>query len=240
MAATYTLSSTTLPVAITADATHIKVASVANIVKGQWLVSQFEAMQVERVDGAETPYPKVLVTRGVGGSFATAQPANTTVYIGTGDQFYQKDPIGAPAAPPLVLPYINTSVADGGVSLWTTNAAGTAWITQAGFGGGNVLGPASSTDTAVPVFDGTTGTLLKNTGVKVDSSNNVTGMAQASLTTLAISGVAFASLPAAPVAGMVAYVTDSNTVTWGATIAGSSTNKVLAFYNGTNWTVAGK
>lgn len=52
-------------------------------------------------------------------------------------------------------------------------------------------------------------------------------------------GVAFASLPASPVAGMTAYVTDSNTTTWGATIAGGSTNKVLAFYNGTNWTVSG-
>ncbi len=52
-------------------------------------------------------------------------------------------------------------------------------------------------------------------------------------------GVAFASLPTG-VAGMVAYVTDSNTNTWGATIAGGGANKVLAFYNGTNWTVAGK
>lgn len=53
-----------------------------------------------------------------------------------------------------------------------------------------------------------------------------------------LGAVAFASLPTG-VAGMYAYVTDSNTTTWGATIAGSSTNKVLAFYNGTNWTVAG-
>lgn len=52
-------------------------------------------------------------------------------------------------------------------------------------------------------------------------------------------GVAFASLPTG-VAGMVQYVSDSNTVTWGATIAGGGANKVLAFFNGTNWTVAGK
>lgn len=50
----------------------------------------------------------------------------------------------------------------------------------------------------------------------------------------------FAGLPASPVAGMMAYVTDSNTVTWGATVAGSSTNKVQVWYNGTNWTVVGK
>jgi hypothetical protein len=53
-------------------------------------------------------------------------------------------------------------------------------------------------------------------------------------------GVPFASLPAAPVAGMTAYVTDSTTAVWGAVIAGLGGNKVLAFYNGTNWTVAGK
>jgi hypothetical protein len=56
--------------------------------------------------------------------------------------------------------------------------------------------------------------------------------------TFASSGVAFASLPTG-VAGMFEYVTDSNTATWGATIAGGGANKVLAFYNGTNWTVAG-
>lgn len=53
-------------------------------------------------------------------------------------------------------------------------------------------------------------------------------------------GVAFASLPVAPAAGTLAYVTDSNTVVWGDTIAGGDTNKVLAWFNGTNWTVAGK
>ena len=50
----------------------------------------------------------------------------------------------------------------------------------------------------------------------------------------------FASLPASPVLGMLYVVTDSTTATWGATIAGSGTNKVLAWYNGANhWTVAG-
>jgi hypothetical protein len=53
------------------------------------------------------------------------------------------------------------------------------------------------------------------------------------------SAVAFAGLPT-PVEGMLVAVTDSNTVTWGATIAGGGANHVLAYYNGTNWTVAGK
>lgn len=50
---------------------------------------------------------------------------------------------------------------------------------------------------------------------------------------------AFADLPTAT-AGSLAYVNNSNTATWGATIAGGGVNKVLAFFNGTNWTVAGK
>lgn len=49
---------------------------------------------------------------------------------------------------------------------------------------------------------------------------------------------AFASLPAGS-EGDLACVTDSNTATWGATIAGGGANNVLAFFNGTNWTVAG-
>jgi hypothetical protein len=38
--------------------------------------------------------------------------------------------------------------------------------------------------------------------------------------------------------GMLITITDSNTATWGATIAGGGANRVLAYYNGTNWTVA--
>lgn len=52
-------------------------------------------------------------------------------------------------------------------------------------------------------------------------------------------GIAFGSLPATPVAGMIAHVTDSDTATWGATISGGGANVVLAWYNGTNWTVIG-
>lgn len=40
--------------------------------------------------------------------------------------------------------------------------------------------------------------------------------------------------------GAYVTITDSNTVTWGANIAGGGTNRVFAFCNGSNWTVAGK
>lgn len=59
-----------------------------------------------------------------------------------------------------------------------------------------------------------------------------------------ISGpVGFTSLPscAAGTEGMFRAVNDANTATWGATItAGSSTNHVLAYCDGSNWTVMAK
>lgn len=41
-------------------------------------------------------------------------------------------------------------------------------------GTGNMTGPASATDNAVPRFDGTTGALVQNSGVLIDDSNNIT------------------------------------------------------------------
>ena len=54
--------------------------------------------------------------------------------------------------------------------------------------------------------------------------------------------VAFASLPACATAleDSTAAVSDSTTVTWGATITGSGGSHVLAYCDGTNWTVMGK
>ena len=52
-------------------------------------------------------------------------------------------------------------------------------------------------------------------------------------------GLVYANLPAVPATGMVAVITDSSTATWGATIAGGGANTVLAWYNGTDWTVIG-
>lgn len=49
----------------------------------------------------------------------------------------------------------------------------------------------------------------------------------------------FAALPAcaAGTAGQMAWITDSSTITFGATIAGAGANKVLAICDGSNWTV---
>ncbi len=45
-----------------------------------------------------------------------------------------------------------------------------------GAGTGDVVGPASATGNALARFDSTTGKLIKNSGVIVDDSNNVTGL----------------------------------------------------------------
>jgi len=51
---------------------------------------------------------------------------------------------------------------------------------------------------------------------------------------------AFASIPSQfAVTGAIITITDSSTATWGATISGSGANTVLAWYNGSNWTVVG-
>lgn len=52
--------------------------------------------------------------------------------------------------------------------------------------------------------------------------------------------IAFAAAPSAPVVGQQVNFSDSNTATWGATVAAGGTDHILARWNGTNWTVVGK
>lgn len=52
--------------------------------------------------------------------------------------------------------------------------------------------------------------------------------------------VTFANLPPSPTAGMLYTVSNSSTTVWGNVIGGTGASTVLAFYNGANWTVAGK
>jgi hypothetical protein len=84
-----------------------------------------------------------------------------------------------------------------------------------------------------------------NQFLKVTVDNNVAG---ASLSDFArgltaaetLPPVAFSSLPASPSEGMLVSVTDSDNNVWGENIGGGGGFNVLAYYNGTNWTVAGK
>lgn len=49
----------------------------------------------------------------------------------------------------------------------------------------------------------------------------------------------FAELPSAPTQGTTMVITDSNIATWGATVAGGGSNKVLAWFDGVQWRVLG-
>lgn len=54
---------------------------------------------------------------------------------------------------------------------------GLAWVAAGGTGGGDVVGPASSTDNSLPRFDGTTGKLIQGSSVVIDDTDNLTGAA---------------------------------------------------------------
>ena len=57
----------------------------------------------------------------------------------------------------------------------------------------------------------------------------------------AVGGRTFAQLPANPKAGEFAYITDAGQNTVGSAVtSGLSTNKVLAWWNGSQWTCFGK
>jgi hypothetical protein len=109
---------------------------------------------------------------------------------------------------------------------------------------GDVDGPASATDTAVAIFDGTTGKLIKNTGVTIDGSNNVSGVVQLNATTLdgtnievtnlkAKDGTAAGSIADATgvvtLASSVLTTTDINGGTIDGTTIGASTRSTGAF-----------
>jgi hypothetical protein len=50
----------------------------------------------------------------------------------------------------------------------------------------------------------------------------------------------FSELPSSPTRGETATITDSNTNTWGAAIAGRGAYTVMSWFNGEHWTVIGK
>jgi hypothetical protein len=59
-----------------------------------------------------------------------------------------------------------------------------------------VVGAASATDNAIPKFDGTTGQIIQNTGVTIDDSNNVSGVAQLNATTADLTNIEVTNIKA--------------------------------------------
>lgn len=82
---------------------------------------------------------------------------------------------------------------------------------------GDVDGPASSTDTAIARFSGTTGKILQNSGVTIDGSNNVSGVAQLNATTADLTNIEVTNVKAkdgtasATIANTTGYWTFSGT-----------------------------
>ena len=59
-----------------------------------------------------------------------------------------------------------------------------------------VVGPASATDNAVVRFDSTTGQVIQNSGVTIDDSNNVSGVAQLNATTADLTNIEVTNIKA--------------------------------------------
>lgn len=97
----------------------------------------------------------------------------------------------------------------------------------------NIYGSSSS----ISIAGAHTNLLVTNNNISGSIGWSGTGTAIFNL----INPLPFASLPTAgsTLFGSHAIVSDATTNTFGATIAGSGADKVLAFCNGTNWTVCG-
>jgi hypothetical protein len=178
-----------------------------------------------------TGFPGVFITN-PGSSFSPASPGAIGGTTSNTGQF-TKLAVGAsvptlPAATGDV--EITGSLATGGNS--TTGAtAGNILVAQAGGGAGEVGlgGTFGAFDASVK---GSAGEM------QVYVNGSLIFSVQPQLIRI-VPTTLFAALPSAVgELGALAIVTDSTTIVWGATIAGSGLHTVLAFSDGTNWTVA--
>ncbi len=82
----------------------------------------------------------------------------------------------------------------------------------AGVGGvGNVSGPGSSTDNAIARFDLATGKIIKNSGVIIDNSNNITGINSIDTISTSATALGFAGAGTITSTGTSALTLDSGT-----------------------------
>lgn len=94
---------------------------------------------------------------------------------------------------------------DGTVTLSPSTGVGQVDLHAAG-GGGGITGPGTSTNTAIPTWNGTAGTALNNSGVTIDASNNVATPGTITGAELIIPQIAYnAATPAVSSTGMVLY-----------------------------------
>lgn len=119
----------------------------------------------------------------------------------------------------------NSSLATGGIIL-APAAGGLQWLTD-------IYHP---TTFSAGISQPTAGTISFDTGTPGNAG------ALLSATQLTLKPTVFSALPscASGTEGSTRAVTDSTTNTWGATVTGTGTNHVLAYCDGTNWTVGAK
>ena len=103
--------------------------------------------------GAITLAGKLVIANG--GTNATATPTAGAVAYGTGTA------------------YAFTAAGTAGQVLTSNGAGVPTWTTNAG---GDVTGPASSTDNAIARFDGVTGKLIQNSVTTIDDTGNASGI----------------------------------------------------------------
>ena len=104
MPATVTLATATLALPVGPTDGQIKLSSTSGIVPGLFLWLDKELVRVLSLGVS----PWVNVIRGQGGTGGIPHASGVTVYIGRGDQFYSKDPVGRPPDAIHVSPWINT------------------------------------------------------------------------------------------------------------------------------------
>jgi hypothetical protein len=104
MAATVTLTTTTLSTQVGASDASVFVASTSGMTPGVRLFVDGELLSMLRF-GVGTR--EVVVLRGVDGTSTQAHAPGSEVTIGRGDQFYMADPVGRPPNPVDIAPWIN-------------------------------------------------------------------------------------------------------------------------------------
>ena len=124
---------------------------------------------------------KIIKSSGI-----TVDGADNTIipgYVKTKTALYLEDPgvsiqsVALEAPTPLIVGYTLTLPTDTGTNdqVLTTDGTGIlSWTDKGGIhGGGDVVGPSSSTDNGIALFNGTTGKLLQNSNVTISSDNMI-------------------------------------------------------------------
>ena len=112
---------------------------------------------------------------------------------------------------------------------------------------GSVIGPASSTDNAVARYNGTTGQLSQDSGVIIDDSDNVTGIASLVIEALAYKAVPTDASPGAT--PTISFALDNNQeITLSETVTGvtftapagpANINLIIKQPGGANYSMTG-